>query len=80
MSSTDAWRIVGARPMATGIYYQLNLTGKGNRGAVTVKERVNDGGPAWVCLTCNVNNCTHTRFVASLEDRTPQLIPGDTDA
>lgn len=65
MNRPDEWEVVSRRTMATGIYHQLNLSGKGDRGAVTVKERHDAEGAPFVCLTCLVNNCPHTRFVAA---------------
>lgn len=51
--------------MPSGTYFQLNVktSGRDGAGTVTVKARVKPG-PPYVCLTCLVNECEHTAFVA----------------
>lgn len=63
MSDTSAWSIVSTQENGTGRYYRLNLVGKGNAGAVTVKDRGTQPGERFVCLTCRENFCNHVRFV-----------------
>lgn len=61
--STEAWSVVSTQQSGTGEYVRLNLVGKGNVGAVTVKDRKNLPGERFVCLTCHSNDCAHVRFV-----------------
>lgn len=63
MSKTETWEIVSTTQNSTGEYFRLNLAGKGNQGAITVKDRKNLPGARYVCLTCLANSCAHTRFV-----------------
>ena len=67
MSKTDNWEIAGTQANSTGEYFRLNLVGKGNQGAITVKDRGKLPGERFVCLTCDrakANDCAHVHFVA----------------
>lgn len=66
MSDRAEWAIRSRREFRSGTYYELNVrtTGREGAGTVTVKARARPG-PPYVCLTCHVNECQHTRFVAA---------------
>lgn len=67
MSKMEHWEVVGSQENGTGTYYRLNLPGKGNQGAITVKDRGKLPGERFVCLTCDrtkANDCAHVHFVA----------------
>lgn len=78
MSDRD-WTIRSRREMPSGTYYQLSVytSGREGSGTVTVKARAKPG-PPYVCLTCLLNNCAHTRFVA--EHDTPDSDALDSSA
>lgn len=50
MSKMDGWEILATQQNATGEYFRLNLPGKGNQGAITVKDRGKMPGERFVCL------------------------------
>lgn len=67
MSKMEHWEVVGSQENGTGTYYRLNLPGKGNQGAITVKDRGKQPGERFVCLSCDrskANDCAHVHFVA----------------
>lgn len=80
------WAIRSRKEMRTGTYFQLNVKTSGREGAgtVTVKARAKPG-PAYVCLTCHVNECEHTAFVADHDtadcvDAAAPIVPGEAAA
>lgn len=78
MSDRSEWAVRARKEMPSGTYYQLNVRsgGRESAGTVTVKARAKPG-PPYVCLTCLLNDCEHTRFVA-LHD-TPDSDAGESN-
>jgi hypothetical protein len=66
MSAREEWTIRSRQERQSGTYYELNVrtTAREGAGTVTVKARARPG-PPYVCLTCHVNECEHTRYVAA---------------
>jgi hypothetical protein len=67
------WNVMSRIEKPSGTYFALNMVGKAG-SVVTVKARAKPG-PAYICLTCLVNSCPHTRFVASIDTADVQDTP-----
>lgn len=76
-TTTAEWTIRSRQEWPSGTYYELNVrtSGRESAGTVMVKARAKVG-PPYVCLTHNLNECEHTRFVA-LHD-TPDSDAGES--
>jgi hypothetical protein len=77
VTAHDEWVVRSRREFPSGTYYQLNVRTSGREGAgtVTVKARAKPG-PPYVCLTCHLNDCPHTRYVADHD--TPDSDAGES--
>jgi hypothetical protein len=63
--SRKDWEIRFRIEQRSGTYYVLNIR-NANGSVVMVKARAKVG-PPYVCLTCKLNECEHTKYVSEVD-------------